>query len=112
MPIQSSVSPASGWNLYGSKNEKEKERETTNSIIPSKQSKKNTGIHLYFGNIRYIYDMFLTLPWLHVHNDESKDVTLQYAIEGYPTKIIVNPEGCIAKVVSCRWRPCLLQITR
>ncbi len=83
-------------------NEKEKERDTTNSIIPSKQSKKNTGIHLYFGNIRYIYDMFLTLPWLHVHNDESKDVTLQYAIEGYPTKIIVNPEGCIAKVVSCR----------
>ena len=50
MLIQSSVSPASGWNLYETKNEKErerekekereKERETTNSIIPSKQSKK------------------------------------------------------------------------
>ena len=63
MLIQSSVSPASGWNLYGSKNEKErerekekereKERETTNSIIPSKQSKKNAGIHLYCWNIRH-----------------------------------------------------------
>ena len=39
------------------------------------------------------------LPWLHVRNDETKDVTLQYAIEGYPTKIIIDPEGRIAKVV-------------
>ena len=63
MLIQSSVSPASGWNLYETKNEKErerekekereKERETTNSIIPSKQSKKNAGIHLYCWNIRH-----------------------------------------------------------
>lgn len=39
------------------------------------------------------------LPWLHVRNDETKDVTLQYAIEGYPTKIIIDPKGRIAKVV-------------
>ena len=37
----------------GKKKEREKERETTNSIIPSKQSKKNAGIHLYCWNIRH-----------------------------------------------------------
>ncbi|EJX10577.1 thioredoxin family protein [gut metagenome] len=39
------------------------------------------------------------LPWLHVRNDEEKDVTLQYAVEGYPTKILIAPDGRIAKVV-------------
>ena len=39
------------------------------------------------------------LPWLHVRNDEANDVTQLYAVEGYPTKIVVDPEGRIAKVV-------------
>lgn len=40
------------------------------------------------------------IPWLHVRNESGKnDVSVLYAIEGYPTKIVVDPEGKIAKVV-------------
>ena len=39
------------------------------------------------------------LPWLHVRNAEESDVTVLYAIEGYPTKIVIDPQGKIAKVV-------------
>ena len=39
------------------------------------------------------------MPWLHVYNTEEADVTAKYAIEGFPTKIVVDPDGKIAKVV-------------
>lgn len=39
------------------------------------------------------------LPWLHVYNPRNSDVTTQYAITGFPTKIIIDPEGKIAKTV-------------
>ena len=39
------------------------------------------------------------LPWLHVYNAGDPDVSILYAIQGYPTKIVVAPEGKIAKVV-------------
>ncbi len=41
------------------------------------------------------------LPWLHVYNpgDEKVDVSKTYAIQGYPTKIILNPDGTINKTV-------------
>jgi len=39
------------------------------------------------------------LPWLHVYNPRTSDVATKYAIEGYPTKIVVDPKGNIAKVV-------------
>ena len=40
------------------------------------------------------------LPWLHVRNGEGdSDISTLYLIEGYPTKIVVDPEGKIAKVV-------------
>ena len=39
------------------------------------------------------------LPWLHVRNEGNPDVSLLYAIQGYPTKIVIDPEGKIAKVV-------------
>lgn len=39
------------------------------------------------------------LPWLHVRNEGDPDVSLLYAVEGYPTKIVVDPEGKIAKIV-------------
>lgn len=39
------------------------------------------------------------LPWIHVQNEGSPDVSVQYGIEGYPTKILINPEGNIEKVV-------------
>ena len=39
------------------------------------------------------------LPWLHVRNAGDPDVSILYAIQGYPTKIVVDPEGKIAKIV-------------
>ena len=39
------------------------------------------------------------LPWLHVRNESATDVTVLYGIEGFPTKIIIDPEGKISKVV-------------
>ena len=39
------------------------------------------------------------LPWLHVRNAGDPDVSVLYAIQGYPTKIVVDPEGKIAKIV-------------
>ena len=39
------------------------------------------------------------LPWMHVRNEGEPDVATMYAIQGYPTKIIVDPEGKINKVV-------------
>ncbi|MCD8310712.1 MAG: AhpC/TSA family protein [Prevotellaceae bacterium] len=39
------------------------------------------------------------LPWLHVINADDNDVSALYAIQGYPTKVIVDPEGKIAHVV-------------
>ena len=39
------------------------------------------------------------LPWLHVRNAGEPDVSVLYAIQGYPTKIVIDPEGKIAKIV-------------
>lgn len=39
------------------------------------------------------------LPWLHVRNTGTPDVSILYAISGYPTKIVIDPEGKIAKVI-------------
>ncbi len=39
------------------------------------------------------------LPWLHVYNAGNPDVSVLYAVPGYPTKIVVDPEGKIAKIV-------------
>lgn len=39
------------------------------------------------------------LPWLHVYCPKTSDVTTRYAIQGFPTKIVVDPKGNIAKVV-------------
>lgn len=39
------------------------------------------------------------LPWINVKN-ETKDATPQrYAVKGYPTKVVVAPDGTIAKIV-------------
>lgn len=40
------------------------------------------------------------LPWLHVLNNTPDDVTARYNITGYPTKIVLDPEGRILKIVS------------
>lgn len=39
------------------------------------------------------------LPWINVRNAGEPDVAILYAVGGYPTKILVNPEGKIEKVV-------------
>lgn len=43
------------------------------------------------------------LPWLHVYcdmDDENSDNPLDlYGVQGFPTKVIVNPEGQVAKIV-------------
>ena len=39
------------------------------------------------------------LPWLHVRNEGNPDVTVLYGISGFPTKIVVDAEGKISKVV-------------
>ena len=40
------------------------------------------------------------LPWLHVLNASPDDITPRYNITGYPTKIVLDPEGRILKIVS------------
>lgn len=42
------------------------------------------------------------LPWLHVYNDkndESHNVLPLYHVRGFPTKVIINPEGKIARII-------------
>lgn len=39
------------------------------------------------------------LPWLHVRNSGDPDLSVLYGIEGYPTKIVLDKDGKIAKVV-------------
>ena len=41
------------------------------------------------------------LPWLHVYCDSQKgdNPVWFYGVDGFPTKVIVNPEGMVAKIV-------------
>ena len=39
------------------------------------------------------------LPWLHVYNTRDSKVLEQYEIEGFPTKVIVGPDGKIVKTI-------------
>jgi thiol-disulfide isomerase/thioredoxin len=39
------------------------------------------------------------LPWLHVYNPRDSKVLEQYEIQGFPTKIIVGPDGKIVKTI-------------
>jgi thiol-disulfide isomerase/thioredoxin len=39
------------------------------------------------------------LPWLHVYNPRQTKVLADYAIQGFPTKIIVGPDGKIVKTI-------------
>lgn len=40
------------------------------------------------------------LPWLHIYNPDGSSLTEDYGITGYPTKIIIGPEGDIVKVIA------------
>ena len=35
------------------------------------------------------------LPWKNVYNDNLSAVNVKYGVEGYPTKIVIDPEGTI-----------------
>ena len=39
------------------------------------------------------------LPWKHVFNPKDSDLTTKYAVQGFPTKIILDPNGKILKTV-------------
>ena len=41
------------------------------------------------------------LPWLHVYNPDGTGdgIPLKYAVSGYPTKVILNPDGTINKTI-------------
>lgn len=39
------------------------------------------------------------LPWLHVYNPRDSKVLNDYGIQGFPTKILLDPEGKIVKTV-------------
>lgn len=38
------------------------------------------------------------IPWLHVYNPRGSSLVDEYAVKGFPTKIIVNPKGKIDKI--------------
>ena len=38
------------------------------------------------------------LPWVNVYNPKDSKVTEEYAVPGYPTKAIINPEGIIKNI--------------
>ena len=39
------------------------------------------------------------LPWLHVYNPRDSKVLADYGIQGFPTKIVVGPDGKIVKTI-------------
>ena len=38
------------------------------------------------------------LPWVNVYNPKDSKLTEEYAVPGYPTKAIINPEGIIKNI--------------
>lgn len=39
------------------------------------------------------------LPWLHVYNPSTSDLPARYVIKGYPSKIMIDPDGNIHRVI-------------
>ena len=39
------------------------------------------------------------LPWKHVYNPRSSKVLTTYAVQGFPTKVIIDPQGKIVKTI-------------
>lgn len=39
------------------------------------------------------------LPWLHVYNPDGSTICDDYGIQGFPTKIIIGPDGKIVKTI-------------
>ena len=39
------------------------------------------------------------LPWIHVYNPRGGEVLDKYSVTGFPTKVVVSPDGNIAKII-------------
>ena len=39
------------------------------------------------------------LPWIHVYNPKGSDVLDKYGVQGFPTKIVIGPDGKIVKTI-------------
>lgn len=39
------------------------------------------------------------LPWLHVYNPNGSDVLEAYGIQGFPTKVIIGPDGKVVRTI-------------
>ena len=39
------------------------------------------------------------IPWLHVYNPRSSSVLKDYSVQGFPTKVIVDPQGNVVKTI-------------
>lgn len=39
------------------------------------------------------------LPWIHVKNETKNLTPEKYAVTGYPTKVLINPDGTINKII-------------
>lgn len=40
----------------------------------------------------------LELPWTNLYNGSEKEIIINYAVSGYPTKILIDSEGKIVDV--------------
>ncbi len=40
------------------------------------------------------------LPWVNVFNGNGKEIVNEYAIEGYPTKALIDPQGNIVTIIA------------
>lgn len=40
------------------------------------------------------------LPWVNVYKPEADTLTEQYSVQGFPTKVIINPEGKIVNITT------------
>lgn len=38
------------------------------------------------------------LPWTNLYNGKADDITVNYAVSGYPTKVLIDPQGNIVEV--------------
>lgn len=38
------------------------------------------------------------LPWVNVYNPEGSNLTQEYSVPGFPTKVIIDPEGYIKNI--------------
>lgn len=38
------------------------------------------------------------LPWTNLYNGFDKDIVTRYAVSGFPTKVLIDPEGKLVQI--------------